>query len=141
MAQKDVGTLNQKTIEKHETIKKVGYNHVSTYECQLAKNKDFQKFAKNFTQELQNHLIQGTLFMEEEPIQPNSYTILKKMSVGAPSQFLLTLSNCSIHPEKYHKSCHKLIKCKVVPPKGLYHPVLPPRIKVDNYEKLTFTLC
>ena len=29
----------------------------------------------------------------------------------------------------------------MVPPKGLYHPVLPQRIKVDNYEKLIFTLC
>ena len=26
--------------------------NVSTYECQLAKNKDFQKFAKDFTQEV-----------------------------------------------------------------------------------------
>ena len=26
-------------------------------------------------------------------------------------------------------------------PKELYHPVLPQRIKVDNYEKLIFTLC
>ena len=33
------------------------------------------------------------------------------------------------------------MKCKVVPLKGLYHPVLPQRIKVDSYEKLVFTLC
>ena len=39
--QKDMGTLNDQTIEKRETIKKVGYNHVSIYECQLNKNKDF----------------------------------------------------------------------------------------------------
>ena len=45
-----MGTLNDQTIEKRETIKNAGYNHVSTYECQLVKNKDFQKFAKNFTQ-------------------------------------------------------------------------------------------
>ena len=47
-----MGTLNDKTIEKCETIKNAGYNHVSTFECQLAKNKDFQKFAKNFTKEV-----------------------------------------------------------------------------------------
>ena len=47
-----MGTLNDLTIEKRETIKKAGYNHVSTYECQLTENKDFQKFAKNFTQEV-----------------------------------------------------------------------------------------
>ena len=40
--QMDMGTLNNKTIEKLETIKNAGYSHVSTYECQLAKNKDFQ---------------------------------------------------------------------------------------------------
>ena len=47
-----MGTLNDKTIEKRETIKNAVYSHVSTYECQIAKNKDFQKFAKNFTQEV-----------------------------------------------------------------------------------------
>ena len=41
-----MGTLNDQTIDKRETIKNPGYNRVSTYECQLNKNKDFQKFAK-----------------------------------------------------------------------------------------------
>ena len=50
--QKDMGTLNDLTVEKRDTIKNAGYNHVSTYECQLTKNKDFQKFAKSFTQEI-----------------------------------------------------------------------------------------
>ena len=49
---KKTGTLNDLTVEKRDTIKNAGYNHVSTYECQLTKNKDFQKFAKNFTQEI-----------------------------------------------------------------------------------------
>ena len=39
--QKDMGTLNDLTVEKRDTIKNAGYNHVSTYECQLTKNKDF----------------------------------------------------------------------------------------------------
>ena len=34
-----------------------------------------------------------------------------------------------------------MIKCKVLPPRGLYHPVLPQRLKVESYEKLIFTLC
>ena len=29
--QKDMGTLNDQTIEKRETIENAGYNHVSTY--------------------------------------------------------------------------------------------------------------
>ena len=47
-----MGTLNDLNTEKRETIKNAGYNHVSTYECQLTKNKEYQKFAKNFTQEI-----------------------------------------------------------------------------------------
>ena len=50
--QKHTGALNDQTIEKRDTIKNAGYNHVSTYECQLAKNKDFQKFAKKFNQQM-----------------------------------------------------------------------------------------
>ena len=34
-----MGTLNDQTIEKREPIKNAGYNHVSTYECQLSKKK------------------------------------------------------------------------------------------------------
>ena len=56
--QKDMVTLNDQTIEERETIKKAGSNHVSIYECQLNKNKDFQNFTKNFTQE------------EVEPLNP-----------------------------------------------------------------------
>ena len=52
-----MGTLNDQTIGKRDTIKNAGYNHVSTYECQLTENKDFQKFAKNFTQEIVEPLI------------------------------------------------------------------------------------
>ena len=78
---KDMGTLNDQTIEKRETIKNAGYKHVSTYECQLAKNKDFQKFTKNFTQEVVDHLIEGKPFMEDGQTQPNFFTILKTMSV------------------------------------------------------------
>ena len=60
--QKVMRTLNDQTIEKCETIKNTGYNHVTTYECHLTKNKDFQKFAKNFTQEVVEPLNPGDAF-------------------------------------------------------------------------------
>ena len=47
-----MGTLNDQIIEKNETIKNAGYKDISTYKCQLAKNKDFQKLGKDFTQEV-----------------------------------------------------------------------------------------
>ena len=43
--------------------------------------------------------------------------------------------------EKYDKTWYGLIKCKVLAHKGLYHPILPQKIKVDSYGKLFFTLC
>jgi len=39
-------------------------------------------------------------------------------------------------PRKYDKDWYGLIKCKILPPKELYHPVLP-----IKKEKLIFTLC
>ena len=57
----------------------------------------------------------------------------QKYPIGHPTKIF--------DPEKYDKSWYGLIKCKVIPPRKLYHPVLPQRIKVDSYEKLVFTLC
>ena len=47
-----MSTLNDQTINKLDTIKNAGYKLVSTYECQLAKNKDLLKFSKSFDQEV-----------------------------------------------------------------------------------------
>ena len=152
--QKDMGTLNDLTVGKRDTIKNAGYSHVSTCEWQLAKNKDFQKFAKNFTQEM------------VEPLNPRDafyggYTNATKLLYNfKENECGCYIDFCSLYPtvqyyqkypighptkifnpEKYDKSWYGLIKCKVVPPRKLYHPVLPQQIKVDSYEKLVFTLC
>ena len=152
--QKDMGTLNDFTIEKCETIKSAGYNHVSTYECQLNKNKEFQKFAKNFTQEIIEPPNPRDAFYGGRTNATKLLHNFKENECGRYVDF------CSLYPtvqcyqkypighptkifnsEKQDKSWYGLIKCKVLLPKGLYHPVLPQRIKVDNYEKLIFTLC
>ena len=148
-SQKDMGTLNGLTVEKRDTIENAGYNHVSTYECQLTKNKEFQKFAKNFTQEIVEPLNPRDAFYEGrtstikllynfEENECGRYVdfcslyptvqYYQKYPIGHPTKMF--------NPEKYDKSWYGLIKCKVVPPRKLYHPVLPQRIKVDSYEKL-----
>ena len=151
--QKDMGTLNDLTVEKRETIKNAGYNHVSTYECQLNKNKEFQKFAKYFTQEIVEPLNPRDAFYGGRTNATKLLYNFKENECGRYVDF------CSLYPtvqyyqkyptghptkifnsEKHDKSWYGLIKCKVLPPKGLYHPVLPQRIKVDNYEKLS-SLC
>ena len=152
--QRDMGTLNDLTIEKRETIKSAGYNHVSTYECQLNKNKEFQKFAKDFDQEIVEPLNPRDSFYGG---RTNATKLLYKFKENECGRYV---DFCSLYPtvqyyqkypishptkihnpEKYCKSWYGLIKCKVVPPRKLYHPVLPQRIKVDSYKKLVFTLC
>ena len=152
--QRDMGTLNDLTIEKRETIKSAGYNHVSTYECQLNKNKEFQKFAKDFDQEIVEPLNPRDSFYGGRTNATKLLYKFKENECGCYVDF------CSLYPtvqyyqkypighptkifnpEKYDKSWYGLIKCKAVPPRNLYHPVLPQRIKVDSYEKLVFTLC
>ena len=153
-SQRDMGTLNDQTIGKRDAIKNAGYNHVSTYECQLTRNKDFQKFAKNFTQEIVEPLNPRDAFYGGRTNATKLLYNFKENECGRYVDF------CSLYPtvqyyqkypidhptkifnpEKYDKSWYGLIKCKVVPPRKLYHPVLPQRIKVDSYKKLVFTLC
>ena len=78
-----MGTLNDLTTEKRDTIKNVGYNHLSTYECQLTKNKDFQKFAKNFTQEIVEPLNPRDAFYGGRTNATKLLYNFKEMSVDA----------------------------------------------------------
>ena len=57
----------------------------------------------------------------------------KNYPVGHPDKIF--------NPVKYNKDWYGLIKCKVLPPRGLYHPVLPYRVKCGQAEKLMFPLC
>ena len=102
-------------------------------------------------------------FTAGEPMQPNNFKenecgryvdfcslyptvqYYQKYPIGHPTKIF--------NPEKHDVSWYRLIKCKVVPPRKLYHPVLPQRIKVVHEEKeskkkksmvcekLVFTLC
>ena len=144
----DMGTLKDQTIEKRETIKKAGYNHVSTYECQLAKNKDFPKFTKNLTQIVVEPLNTREAFYGGQTNATKLLYNIKDNECGCYDDF------CSLYPtiqyyqkypighptkifnpEKYDKSWYGLINCKVVPPRKLYHPVLPQHIKVVHIEE------
>ena len=152
--QKDMRTLNNKTIEKCETIKHAGYSHISTYECQLNKNKTFQKFTKNFTLEVVEPINPRDAFYGGRTNATKLLYNFKEDECGRYVDFSSLYSTIQYYqkypighqkkifnPEKYNESWYGLIKCKMVPPKRLYHPVLPQRIKVDSYEKLVFTLC
>ena len=99
-------------------------------------------------------------------MQPNCFTTLKKMTLDTTCTFVLCIQPFNttksiqqdiqqlkiFNPEKHDVSWYSIIKCKVIPPRKLYHPVLPQHIKVVHeeeegkkrfiaYEKLIFTLC
>ena len=152
--QMEMGTLNAQAIEKRENIKSAGYNHIETYECQLTKNKDFQNFAKYFEQEVVEPLNRRDSFYGGRTNATKLLYNFKENECGRYVDF------CSLYPtvqyykkypichpvkihnpKKYCKSWYGLIKCKVLAPRKLYHPVLPQRIKTDSYEKLVFALC
>ena len=109
--QKDMGTLNDLTAEKRDTIKNAGYNHVSTYECQLTKNKDFKKFAKNFTQEIVEPLNPWEAFYGGRTNTTKLLYNFKENKCGHYVDFFLfSVSNRSILPKVSNRLSNKDIQ-------------------------------
>ena len=124
-----MGTLNDQTIEKRETIKNAGYNHVSTYECQLAKNKDFRKFTKNFTQEIVEPLNPRDSFYGGRTNATKLLYDFKENEWGRYVDFCSLYPTVQYHkkypighpikilnPEKYDKSWYGLANAKYYQP-------------------------
>ena len=94
--QRDMGTLNDLTIEKRENIKSAGYNHVSTYECQLNKNKEFQKFAKDFDQEIVEPLNPRDSFYGGRTNATKLLYKFQRKRMWSLCRLLLSVSHCSV---------------------------------------------
>jgi len=140
--------LYEKTIERSTSIKKAGYNLVEQWECDWINSNTYKKMEKADI---------------VEPINPRDAffggrTNATKLRVKNTKMRYIDV--CSLyptvnyydyypvgHPEKilkpkvYDKNWFGLIKCKILPPKNLYHPVLPVKIKMEKNEKLLFPLC
>ena len=117
---------------------------MSIYECQLKNNKVFQKFVKNFNKEILDPLNSRDAFYGGRTNATKLLYKFKENECGCYIDF------CSLYPTahykkypighltkifnpvKYNKAWYGLIKCKVLVPKKLHHPVLLQRIKVEN---------
>jgi hypothetical protein len=146
--------LYEKTIERSEKIKKAGYNLIEMWECEWTKSKEYKKEMKQIEEKIK----------ELEELNPrNAFfggrTNATKLRVKGKK--LKYIDICSLyptvqcyddypvgHPTKifkprtYNSDWYGLIKCAILPPKGLYHPVLPVKNKTKSgNEKLTFPLC
>lgn len=140
--------LYQKTVERSTSIKKAGYNLIEQWECDWINSNIYKKMEK---------------YDISEPINPRDAffggrTNATKLIVKNTK--IRYIDVCSLyptvmyydyypvgHPEKifnpkvYDKNWFGLIKCKILPPRDLYHPVLPVKIKMKKSEKLLFPLC
>ena len=151
----DMATLQKQTLEKNTKIRNAGCKLVEIYECKLDKeHKCFKRWmvenpcevvtslnprdaffgGRTNVTKLQYKFNKGEKgrYVDFVSLYP-TVQYYKKYPIGHPTKIL--------NPEKLDKNWFDLIKCKVLPPKGLYHPVLPVKIKCGNAEKLLFPLC
>ena len=151
----DMAELNKRTIAKNKKIEEFGYNLVTVYECELTR--DFKKWdkanPKEFVEPLEprDSFFGGRTnvsklkydFKEGEKGRYVDYVSLyptvqyfKRYPVGHPNKI-----NDPSLLKRFNKEWFGFIKCKVEPPRHLYHPVLPVRTKCGQSEKLLFHLC
>ncbi|KAJ3640231.1 hypothetical protein Zmor_003543 [Zophobas morio] len=146
--------LYEQTIERSEQIKKAGYNLIEMWECNWIKSKEYKEEMKQIKSK----------YKEIEELNPrNAFfggrTNATKLKVNGKKMKYIDI--CSLyptvqcyddypvgHPTKifkpptYNSKWYGLIKCAILPPRGLYHPILPVKNKrKSGDEKLTFPLC
>ena len=127
---------------------------IEVYECELTKNSDFKKWSKENDVKIITPLNPRDAFFggrtnvtklkyefkdNEKGCYVNFVSLyptvqyFKTYPVGHPTNIL--------NPISYDSKWFGFIKCKIDPPRNLYHPVLPVRMMCGKSEKLLFPLC
>ena len=142
---KTMQELHCSTVEKTEYLRRQGYNVVEVWECdvnqELKQNEDMKYYFDHYHIALYGgrtnaaklyHCCQG-----DKQIRYVDFTSLyphvnwsKTVPTGHPE---IITENF----DEYNSNYFGLIKCTVLPPCGLFHPVLPHHIR----DKLMFALC
>ena len=155
--QMDMLTLRKMTQAKNDKIRNAGYKLVEEYECELKENNEFKKFFKTWDREC----VEGI-----EPLNPRdaffggrtnvtkltydfkecekgryvdfvslypTVQFFKDYPVGHPDKILF--------PKSFNPEWFGFVKCKIFPPRNIYHPVLPVKMECGNAQKLLFPLC
>ena len=146
--------LQRKTQRKNKRIRDLGYNLVEVYECEILKNTAFKKYCKTDNVELVTPLNPRDAFFggrtnvtkpkyDFKPDEKGRYVdfvslyptvnFFKEYPVGHPTKIY--------NPKCYDPKWRGFIQCKIEAPRGLYHPVLPVRLKCRKAAKLLFPLC
>ena len=142
---KQWATCTKKTKERSKQITNAGYKLIEMWECKWCKSKEYR------------HAIKTTDYVIEQLNPRDAFyggrTNATKLKVQ--NKKLRYIDVCSLYPtvqyfvnypvghpvkiqkpKKYNKNWYGLIKCKILAPRKLFHPVLP-----IKKEKLIFTLC
>ena len=154
VTQMDMVELQRATERKNQRIRDLGYNLVEVHECELQKSKEFKKYCKSNNVELLLPLNPRDAFFggrtnvtkltyDFKPNEKGRYVdfvslyptvnFFKEYPVGHPTKIF--------NPKMYDSQWRGFIQCKIEAPRGLYHPVLPVRLKCGKSEKLLFPLC
>ena len=146
----------KKTLERSNKIKEAGYNLIEIWECKWNRSEEYEKMRK---QKQLPEIIQ--------PLNPTdaffggrTNTIKLRAKADGIRTKIRYIDVCSLYPtvqfydyypvghpikiyepKQYNPSWYRLIKCKVLAPRKLYHPVLPVKVKMEHNEKLLFPLC
>ena len=145
--------LYAKPQEISERIKKK-YNLVEMWECEFNKNTEIKLFKKTWKREIVTPLNQRDAFFGGRT------NATKLLHTCRKSERIRHIDVCSLYPivqfydyypvshpikilepNYYDRNWYGLIKCKVMPPRGLYHPILPTKVHTEKSEKLVFPSC
>jgi hypothetical protein len=148
----------QKTMEKKKFIISKGYNYVDIWECDWKKqlqNQEVKKILKTFKQKVIEKINISDSFYGGRTNATKLYYKCRENEEIHYADFTSLYSWVNfycIYP-KGHPTILKdikineidkifgFIKCKILPPKMLYHPVLPLKLTTNKFEKLVFPLC
>ncbi|XP_052778720.1 uncharacterized protein LOC128216186 [Mya arenaria] len=147
-----MGDLYARTMDKQQYIESLGYTYVSKWECDFKKEiqdvpglQEFIKYVNIVTPLEPRDAFYGgrtegfKLYEEASKDQEINYYDVTSLYPYVNKTGKIPLGHPEIVTENF-KDITKyegLIKCKIVPPRGLYLPVLP----MKSYGKLLFSLC
>ena len=152
----DMRTLHRRTMEKNNKITSAGYNLVEIYECDLLRNTKFKSFMQSNSHDVVEPLNpRDAFFGGRTNITKLTYDFKKNESAAGgyvdfvslyPTVQFFEKYPCGhptkiFNPKRFDENWFGFIKCKVNPPRGLYHPVLPQKILCGKSKKLLFPLC
>ena len=144
--QRDMCELQRTTELKNQKIRELGYNFAEIYECDLTRNTDFKKVnnveivtplnprdaffggrtnVTKFKYDFKDN--EKGKYVDFVSLYP-TVQFFKTYPVGHPTKIL--------NPITYDSKWFGFIKCKVDPPRNLYHPVLPAQMQCGKSEKL-----